>query len=146
MNGAPDAASPAPAKAGGLHVERLALELLLERGHTVAMAARNVHHDLVANGLRVEVKAARWGAHGAYRFNMRQSEADLYLLACCSATEVLAWFCLPATALDSQKIIGIWAADPREHQGQWAAYLEAWDLADRLIAAGGPCPYQPALF
>jgi hypothetical protein len=74
----------------GLHVERLALEMLLERGHTVALAARNGHHDLVANGVRVEVKAARWGAHGAYRFNMRQSNADLYLLACCSEVEVLA--------------------------------------------------------
>jgi len=126
----------------GLHVERLALQMLLARGHTVALATRNDHHDLIANGLRVEVKAAKWGRHGAYRFNLRQSEAELYLLACCSEVEVLAWFCVPAAALDSQKIIGIWAKNPNDHRGQWAAYCEAWDVADELIAAGGPCPYQ----
>jgi len=105
-----------------------------------------VHHDLVANGARIEVKAARWGAHGAYRFNMRQSAADLYLLACCSEVEVLAWFCVPASAFDGQRMVGIWAENPRHHRGQWAAYLEAWEIADRLIEGGGGWPMQPALF
>jgi predicted DNA-binding protein (UPF0251 family) len=130
----------------GLYVERLALDILVARGHGVVAGAYAEHHDLLANGVRVEVKAARWGAHGAYRFNMRRSEAELYLLACCSEVEVLAWFCVPAAALDSQKIIGIWAKNPNDHRGQWAAYLEAWEVADRLIRRGGDWPMQPPLF
>jgi len=93
----------------------------------------------------------------------------LYLLACCSEVEVLApafaelaptkvggqaWFCVPAAALDGQRIIGIWAKNPNDHRGQWAAYCEAWEMTDALIAAGGPCPpafaggrpYQLSLF
>jgi hypothetical protein len=130
----------------GLYVERLALDILIERGHVVIPGDYADHHDLIANGARIEVKAARWGAHGAYRFNMRRSEADMYLLACCSPVEILAWFVVPAAALNGQRMVGIWAADPRHHRGQWAAYLEAWDIADRLIRRGGGWPMQPTLF
>lgn len=129
----------------GLSVQRLALDILSIRGHPVAPACYADHHDLTANGVRVEVKAAKWGRHGAFRFNMRQSDAELYLLACCSEVEVEAWFIVPAAAINGQKIIGIWSENAKVYKGQWAVYLEAWQIADHVIGAGGGWPQQLGL-
>lgn len=139
------AADKERARQFGLNAERLALDILSIRGHVVVPGGYADHHDIVANGARIEVKAARWGRHGAYRFNMRKSDADLYLLACCDDAEVLAWFIVPAAALNGQKIVGVWSENPQEYRGQWATYLEAWDIADQVIARGGGWPQQLTL-
>lgn len=132
----------------GRRVEALAAEALRERGHCVIMTSHKTAYDILAGGLRIEVKAARRYRNkrsGRYQAAIRNHRADLLIMACCDGTEVSAWFIIPAAALEGQRNLAIWS-DPREYSGKWAPYLGRWDIADRAIKAAGPHPAQLTLW
>jgi hypothetical protein len=49
---------------------------------------------------------------------------------------------IPREAIGQRRNLAIWSMDPRAYSGRWATFLEAWDIADRVIAAAGPFPAQ----
>jgi hypothetical protein len=130
----------------GRRVETLAAELLADRGYPVQLTSHKKAWDLYAGGAHVEVKAARWHPSpkgGRYQVAIRNHRADLVLMACVGEDgQVWAWFVIPGQAIGHRRNLAIWSVDPRAYGGQWAPYLEAWDIADRVIAAAGPFPAQ----
>ncbi len=130
----------------GRRVEAIAAELLADRGYPVQLTSHKKAWDLYAGGAHVEVKAARWHAAprgGRYQVAIRNHRADLVLMACVGEDgQVWAWFVIPGEAIGRRRNLAIWSVDPRAYSGQWAPYLEAWDIADRVIAAAGPFPAQ----
>lgn len=129
----------------GRRVERLAAAILRERGALVSITSHKAHFDIQANGATVEVKAARWDGR-RYQWNLRDSQAELYLLACVVDDCVAHWFIVPAAALDGRgRNLACWAEDPAYTTGWLARYLETWELADRAIDAGAH-PWQLPLF
>lgn len=124
-------------------VEYLAADLLRERGYSVSLTSHKAAWDIQANGARVEVKAARYyqnGKGGRYQARLH-NEAELLLLACCSDSQVIAWYVIPLKEIQA-KNIAIWSQDPAEYAGQWSSYLEAWDVAEETISRAGAHPYQ----
>jgi hypothetical protein len=131
----------------GRRVEAIAAELLADRGYPVQLTSHKKAWDLYAGGAHVEVKAARWHpalrGKGRYQVAIRNHRADLVLMACVGEDDqVWAWFVIPGQAIGHRRNLAIWSVDPRAYGGQWAPYLEAWDIADRVIAAAGPFPAQ----
>jgi hypothetical protein len=127
----------------GRRVEQLAADLLAGRGAIVSLTRHKEHFDIQANGAHIEVKSARWDGR-RWQWNMRASQADVYLLACVADNLIQDWFVIPADAIEDRRHVAIWNADPASYAGQWAAYHEAWDLIDRAIAEGAH-PWQMPL-
>lgn len=137
-------------KALGRRVERLAAELVADRGWPVCLTGDQRHWDLWAGGAKVEVKAARWypapSGGGRYQVMIRNGQADLFLVACVGDDEqVWAWFVIPARAVGARRNIAVTSPDPRAYQGRWARYLERWELVDEAAEAAGPFPGQLSL-
>ena len=133
----------------GRRVEVLAAELLADRGYPVGLTPHKRGWDIQAGGARVEVKAARWYPHrrgGRYQAAMHNGQADLVLFACVGeGCRVWAWFVIPGEAIGGRRNVSIWSMDPYAYAGQWAGYLERWDLADEVIGRAGPYPAQLAM-
>lgn len=128
----------------GRQVERLAAELLRDRGYCIRLTGHQEHWDLWANGARVEVKAATWDGR-RWQFNLRGSQADVFLLGCCQGGQVIAWFVIPGADVGDRRNTAIWNADPMAYAGQWAPFLGAWELADIAIE-GTRAPWQLELW
>jgi hypothetical protein len=128
----------------GRRVEVLAADRLRERGYVTSLTGHQENHDVWANGARVEVKAAHFDGR-RWQWNLRGSQADVYLLACCQAGRVLAWYVVPGGDVGDRRHVAIWAADLGAYGGLWAPYLEAWELADKVIE-GTAAPWQLELW
>jgi hypothetical protein len=128
----------------GRQVEAIAAELLRDRGYTVKTTTHKAHHDLWANGARVEVKAATYDGR-RWQWNLRGSQADVFLLACCNDRQVIAWFVIPGGDVGDRRNAAVWTADPGQYAGQWAPYLGAWELLDEA-ATGTAAPWQLELW
>lgn len=142
----PPAEEPDDRKVMGRQVERLAADLIADRGWPVQMAGGNEAWDVWAGGAKVEIKAARWYTNGEYggRYQamIRNGQADLVVMACVDDDQVWAWFLIPAAVIGKRRNIAISSLDPRAYQGQWARYLERWDLVDEVVEAAGAYPAQ----
>jgi len=131
--------------AWGKRIEAIAATILADRGHQVNLTTHKASFDLWAGSLRVEVKASRWSGH-RYQFNTRNG-CQLYLLACVGdGGGILGWFVVPARAVAGRANLAIWSKDPAAYHGQWSQYFERWSLADALIEAAGPVPWQLSLW
>jgi len=132
----------------GRRVETLAAEVLSERGHNVILTSHKAAYDILAGGLRVEVKAARRYPHtnggGRYQANVH-NRADLLVLACCRGHEVMGWFIIPAAEIGRRRNLAIWS-EPEAYAGKWSTFLDRWDIADEAIQAAGPHPAQLTLW
>jgi hypothetical protein len=109
------------------------------RGLMVGRRARHKEHfDLLAQGVRIEVKAAVWGGE-KYLANMHDNQADVVVMACLDTCELglvtPRFFVIPFEAV-GQRTIMIRPRDPMCHVGRWTRYFEAWELVDELVAAG----------
>lgn len=105
-------------------------DLLRSKGFFVARAATNAHFDLLANGLRIEVKASTWS--GRYEANLRDNDADALVFACKNGR--LHFFVMPFDVVAGLTVIKVTREDPADYLGRWSPYLEAWPIVDDLIA------------
>ena len=110
--------------------EEFASWMLDYLGYDVRENGHNDHCDLVINGkLRVEVKGALWSSsstrEGRYQFNTRQ-HPDVYILRCLTIPG--AAFIIPGREIGSRTNIAIWSRNPYKYNGQWAKYMNTWDV------------------
>ncbi len=106
---------------------------LIERGHYVTKTSHTANFDLLADGLRVEVKAATW-ASGRYGAALRDNQADVLVLACLG--DATCFFVIPFQEVNGLRYFKIPNYDPRAYQGRFAPYFEKWDLIEAMIGAG----------
>jgi len=125
-------------------VESIAADILSFRGHVVHLTTHTCPWDIWAGGAKVEVKAARWCVQ-RYQAAVRNHQADLLLLACVTKPGDLVWFVIPGRAVGQRRNLAIWSYNPSDYSGQWAKYLGAWDVADRIIERAGAYPGQLVL-
>ena len=125
-------------------VERDVRDRLALQGHAVSGTSHTCNYDLLADGIRVEVKAARWDGQ-RYEANLRSNVADILILACISSIpNSLFYFVIPFGQVAGKTVIKITSHDPRDYIGQWMSYYNAWDIIDDLVRAGRN-PWQPVL-
>jgi hypothetical protein len=97
--------------------------------------------DLVVEGIRVEVKIARYrlykeGRRG-YQFCLRRDGrrgvcADVVLLICFSGGRAV-FFVVPAEELGSYKKVTI-PGPPDRYSGRWSLFVERWDILAEMTA------------
>ncbi len=104
---------------------------LKAKGFFVTRAAPNAHFDLLANGLRIEVKASTWSGR-RYQANLRDNDADLLVFVCKNGR--LHFFVMPFDQVKGLTVIKVTREEPADYLGRWSSYLEAWPIVDDLIA------------
>lgn len=113
-------------------VEADVVARLRARGYHVTRTGHNEHYDLLADGLRIEVKASTWStAKHRYQAALRSNDADALVLGCKNGA--LHYFVIPFDELRGLTNICIYSLDPLFYTGRWSPYLEAWPLLDELI-------------
>ena len=83
---------PDPRHELGREVELQVRAHLEGLGYWVSKAAPNARHDLWCEGVRVEVKGARWT--GRYQANLRRNQADVLVLGCVNGS--IGFFVIPS--------------------------------------------------
>lgn len=123
-------------------VENDVRQRLEQLGYTVSKPTSAIeHYDLLAHSpgcaaaLRVEVKAARW-ANGRYAAAMRSNAADVLILVCCGVDQEQSCFVIPFEHVQGLQYLKVTSRNPGDYQGQWARFLGAWDVLERLVDQG----------
>lgn len=111
-------------------------------GLFTARTAHSARYDLMAEGVRVEVKASAWNGT-AYQANLHGNRADVLAWACLDGGAHW-WFVIPFGELRGRRKIEIACRDPRDTRGQWMRWYGAWEIVTDLRAAGRNA-WQPAL-
>jgi hypothetical protein len=122
-------------------VEAMALDMLAGRGHLCIRTRHKEHFDLLVEGVRIEVKAANWDGE-KYTCQLRSNRADVLAWACLDGDAH--WFVIPFGEVAGLKALKISRHDPRDYHGKWMRYYGAWEIVDKLVAAGCNA-WQPAL-
>ncbi len=143
-------------------------ELLRARGHQVEHIGSNSPHDIVVNGsTTVEVKTAlpsprAGGRRDRWQFNLTKNDGqhapmseDLLILRCqqerngngaCPVTgrhgETIHHYVIPGRLLDRNLTKVDITGTPDGYNGRYALFLEAWHLADAVIALRDKSGYQ----
>lgn len=123
-------------------VERHVRALIADRGYIVTKTSHTCNYDLLVQGIRIEVKAARWDGI-RYEANLRSNDADALVFACIDSD--IHFFVIPFGQVNGKTVIKITRHDPRDYIGQWMTYYDAWDILDDLVRAGRN-PWQLDLF
>jgi hypothetical protein len=96
-------------------------------GYAVLSTSHKCPYDLVANQLRIEVKAARWdGKRYGARIHNSQCNFLIWLILSNRPT----FYVIPAHELAGIKYLKITSQDPARSTGRWAKYREAWRLLE----------------
>jgi hypothetical protein len=122
-------------------IEAEAAARLRELGFQVSKQSHKAHFDILADGMRVEVKASRWDGR-RYQFNLRDNDADVVLFGCVDGS--LTWFVVPFTEVRGKTVVKITEHDPADYIGKLTMFYEAWDVLPDL-AKSARNPYQPDL-
>jgi len=122
-------------------VEHQVRERVAARGIAVTGTRHTERFDLLAQGVRIEVKAARWDGV-RYECNLRSNDADVLVFGCLDGE--LHFFVIPFEQVAGRTVIKVTQHDPRDYIGQWMCWFEAWDVIDELVASGRNA-WQPEL-
>lgn len=122
-------------------VEHLVRDILADRGYVVSGTRHKERFDLLAQGVRIEVKAARWDGE-KYVCNMHGNSADVLVFACIDGEAH--YFVIPFGEVAGLHMLKISQHDPRDYCGKWMRYYSAWDYIDELVSAGVNA-WQPRL-
>ena len=134
-----------PRRVMARQVEQFVRERLVERGWHVAGTRHKASFDLLAQGVRIEVKAATWTDR--YQCNLHSNEADVLVWVCLDGTPGYGGahsFVIPFEHVRGRRVLEITQRDPREAL-RWMAFYEAWDTIDALVAAGRNAWQSPLL-
>jgi hypothetical protein len=80
---------------------------------------------------------------GRYQATIRNREADVLLFVAVNGSDH--HFIIPMDAIGQRTQIAITSYDVTAYGGQWASYLEAWDVLQEAVKAAPPRPIQLSL-
>ena len=129
--------------------ERMVHERLTESGLVVSGTGHMERFDLLAQGVRIEVKAAMWDGC-RYQCNLHGNRADVLVWGCLDGIEgrgnasPLQWFVIPFEQVRGLSVLKITSRDPRDYVGRWTPFYGRWETIDELVAAGRNI-WQPGL-
>lgn len=116
----------------------------LTRFGPVNLTVHSAPFDLWVGGCRVELKAANWTANqgkaGRYQGTIRNRQADVLLFVAVNGQ--YHYFVIPMSAVGRRRQIAISSYRVSDYQGQWAAYLEAWEVLAQAVASAPARPLQ----
>lgn len=128
----------ARAKSDYRHIEQASLGSLMAEldnmGLRAARTVKNAGYDLWVEGVKVELKAARWHDSprgGRYQANIRNYEADILIFDCINGTHHRHF--IPMSEIKPRKALAVWSYDPAQSTGQWLPFLERWDILLQTI-------------
>lgn len=88
--------------------------------------------DLWIEGVRVEVKGSHWQKNAQrYQADVRGYEADVILFDAINGTDH--WFVIPINVFKPRRKIEVYSYHVESYAGQWAVFLEAWDVLEEII-------------
>jgi hypothetical protein len=119
-------------------IEAEAAGRLRELGFQVSKQSHKAHFDILADGMRVEVKASQWDGQ-RYQFNLRDNDADVILFGCVDGS--LWWFVVPFDQVKGKTVVKVTEHDPADYIGKLTVFFEAWDTLPDL-AKSARNPYQ----
>lgn len=122
-------------------VQAIAAERLQALGFHVVKQSHKAHFDIMADGLRVEVKASTWNGR-QYQANLRDNDADVLLFGCMDGR--LHWFVVPFEVVRGRRVVKISSHNPHDYTGRLTPFYDAWDSLPDL-AKSARNPYQPEL-
>jgi len=122
-------------------VEHDAAGRLRAMGFQVARQSHKAHFDILADGLRCEVKVARWDGE-KYLFNLHDNDADAIMLFCADAG---CWFVAPFDLVRGRRYVKVTQRQPCDYVGRLMTFYEAWDILPDLARTVGN-PYQAGLW
>jgi hypothetical protein len=122
-------------------IERQVRERIDELGIVVTGTRHKENFDLLAQGVRIEVKASRWYGK-RYEANLHNNEADVLVFGCLDSD--VHYFVIPFGEVRGRSVIQVTSHDPRDYFGRWMRWYGAWNVIGELVAAGCNA-WQPAL-
>jgi len=126
------------------HKERIIMDKIKQRGFSVMGTGHNERFDAWIGGARIEIKYSHWkvktNGGGCYQAQIRNCQADLVVFDAINGTDH--FFVIPMPAITGRRTIEVTSYDVNRYRGQWAGYLEAWDLLAGAVAAAPPMPTQ----
>lgn len=139
------AASAGGQPANGVEAaKRLAAGLLRAQGYRVMPGQRGRPYLWYTDGDRVagvEVRRAfnrRGSARGQYnRYQVPikgHQQAQLLLLLAIAADGQEYPFLIPMAEIGARRNIALWSENPADYSGQWAPYLNNWDILAQVLA------------
>jgi hypothetical protein len=102
---------------------------LCSLGYDVQSARKGEGGDLIAGGLRIEVKTAAQNRDGGYRFCLWKEgctdhrKSDVVILLCCSSGGLITTFVLPSDALTNKEHLHI--PRIRSYRGKYREYRKS---------------------
>ena len=127
--------------------ERKILAKIKQRGFSVMATGHNDRFDAWIGGARVEVKYSHWkqkAQGGCYQAQIRNQVADVVIFDAINGTDH--FFIIPMPAVANRRTVEVCSYDVTAYKGQWADYLEAWELLAGAVEAAPSLPVQLELF
>lgn len=116
-------------------VERIERHFVYSINYTNHKAA----FDLWVGGARVEVKGSNWDGQ-RYQASVRNHMADVLIFDAINDTDH--WFIIPMGEIEPRNHIAIWNYNVAAYSGQWAQFLEAWDVLEYAVKTAQARPKQ----
>lgn len=117
-----------PRKIRAYRAEKAVQVRLEAMGLEVTRTPHNERWDLLANGVKVEVKAASLSADGLrYQANLHNNAADWLIIECRNGRRDPVYFIVPFALVAGRTVIKITGRDPSKYAGRLAFGLEAWE-------------------
>lgn len=117
-----------PRKTRAYRAEKAVQVRLEAMGLEVTRTPHNERWDLMANGVKVEVKAASLSAdRQRYQANLHGNQADILVIECRDGRRPPVYFIVPFALVAGRTVIKISSRDPLKYNGRLAFGLEAWE-------------------
>ncbi len=101
-------------------------------GYQVHKTTHNAPFDAWIGGCRVEIKASHWQeAARRYQANVRHHQADVIIFDAVNGRDH--YFVIPMAVVTPRKSIEVYSYNVAAYKGQWAEYLEAWEVLTRAV-------------
>lgn len=104
-----------------------------QMGYAYHLTTHKAPFDAWIAGCKVEFKASNWQDKARrYQANVRHHKADLVIFDAINGTDHH-YFIIPMELVRPRKSIEVYSYNVNRYQGQWAAYLEAWNVLEQAV-------------
>ena len=111
---------------------RVALCIEALFGYSINQTSHKASFDLWVDNVKVEVKGSHWQGR-RYQANIRNHSADILIFDAINGLDH--YFIIPMAQVNPRRTVEITSYDVLAYTGQWAAYLEAWDVLALAVRA-----------
>jgi len=103
-------------------------------GYTAYLTTHKAPFDAWIAGCKAEFKASNWQTKGRrYQAHIKNHQADIVIFDAINGMDH--YFIIPMAAVAPRKTIEITRFHVSQYQGQWAQYLERWDILQQAVEA-----------